>query len=116
MAVVHNCDGEVYWVPETPSNSAASEYESGATGWVDGAAAALQYYKPGGASLSTVEFDGYDAANGEMIDRKLNVTNFNKSWQQAINQCSPLSRTATLDCGKCQHKLPRTKPIRCSAV
>ena len=52
----------------------------------------MQYYKAGGSTLSTIKFDGYDAAAGQMIDRKLAVTTFNKAHRQAINQSLALEQ------------------------
>ncbi|WP_157855437.1 hypothetical protein [Kitasatospora purpeofusca] len=67
-------------------SSAARTYGAGATGSVAGLAPALQHYKAGANKLSDIKFDGFDATNGVMIDRKVSVTTFNKSYRQATNQ------------------------------
>ncbi|MFG2250976.1 polymorphic toxin-type HINT domain-containing protein [Spirillospora sp. NPDC048823] len=91
--LVHNCDGDVHWVAENASmSSAARAYDAGAAGSQSGVAPALQYYKAGGSNLSQVKFDGYDAVNGVMIDRKLAVTTFNKAFRQAQNQSLALEQ------------------------
>jgi hypothetical protein len=91
--LVHNCDGEIYWVDENANMSAAARtYDSGAVGSRTGFAPALQYYKAGGNKLQQIKFDGYDAANGQLIDRKLAVTTFNKAYRQAQNQSLALEQ------------------------
>ncbi|MCY0940948.1 polymorphic toxin-type HINT domain-containing protein [Streptomyces antarcticus] len=91
--LVHNCDGEVHWVPENAHMSPqAQAYDSGATGSRPGVAPALQYYKPTGSKLAQVKFDGFDAMNGVLIDRKLAVTHRNKTYQQALNQSQALEQ------------------------
>ncbi|MFG2471118.1 polymorphic toxin-type HINT domain-containing protein [Streptomyces canus] len=91
--LVHNCDGDIHWVNENANMSqAARKYDSGALGSRVGKAPALQYYKPGGKRLSTVKFDGMDATNGVMIDRKLNVTGYKKTYRQAQNQSLALEQ------------------------
>ncbi|MFI5758759.1 ricin-type beta-trefoil lectin domain protein [Streptomyces sp. NPDC051569] len=91
--LVHNCDGSVDWVNENANmSSAARAYDAGATGSRAGVAPALQYYKAGGNSLSQIKFDGFDAANGVMIDRKVSVTTFNKTYRQAMNQSLALEQ------------------------
>ncbi|WP_076443261.1 DNRLRE domain-containing protein [Microbispora rosea] len=91
--LVHNCDGAVNWVNENANmSSAARAYDAGAAGSRAGLAPALQYYKAGENSLSQIKFDGFDAANGVMIDRKVSVTTFNKTYRQAINQSLALEQ------------------------
>jgi RHS repeat-associated protein len=91
--LVHNCDGDVIWVNENANmSSAARAYDAGAAGSRPGVAPALQYYKAGGNSLSLIKFDGFDAANGVMIDRKVSVTTFNKTYRQAMNQSLALEQ------------------------
>ena len=91
--LVHNCDGEVYWVNENANmSSKAAKYDAGAKGSRPGLAPALQYYKAGGSTLSQVKFDGFDSPNNIFIDRKLNVTTFPKTYQQAINQSLALEQ------------------------
>ncbi|MER6093401.1 polymorphic toxin-type HINT domain-containing protein [Streptomyces bluensis] len=91
--LVHNCDGEVYWVNENANMSpSARNYDASAHGSRSGLAPALQYYKVNGAKLSQVKFDGYDAVNGVMIDRKLNVTGYPKTYRQAQNQSLALEQ------------------------
>ncbi|MFE7413807.1 ricin-type beta-trefoil lectin domain protein [Streptomyces laurentii] len=91
--LVHNCDGEVHWVPENASMSAqARAYDSGATGSRSGFAPALQYYKAGASKISQIKFDGYDATNNVLIDRKLNVTGYPKTYRQAQNQSLALEQ------------------------
>ncbi|MEV2202849.1 hypothetical protein AB0E11_23160 [Streptomyces fradiae] len=91
--LVHNCDGDVSWVNENANmSSAARAYDAGAAGSRAGVAPALQYYKAGGNSLSQIKFDGFDAVNGVMIDRKVSVTTFNKTYRQATNQSLALEQ------------------------
>ncbi|MDQ0795939.1 LamG-like jellyroll fold domain-containing protein [Streptomyces sp. B1I3] len=91
--LVHNCDGGVDWVNENANmSSAARAYDAGAAGSRAGVAPALQYYKAGGNRLSQIKFDGFDAANGVMIDRKVSVTTFNKTYRQATNQSLALEQ------------------------
>ncbi|WP_085996061.1 polymorphic toxin-type HINT domain-containing protein [Nonomuraea coxensis] len=91
--LVHNCDGDVHWVNENANmSSTARAYDAGAAGSRAGVAPALQYYKAGGKSLSQIKFDGFDAANGVMIDRKVSVTTFNKTYRQAMNQSLALEQ------------------------
>ncbi|MEU9625187.1 hypothetical protein, partial [Streptomyces sp. NPDC048155] len=91
--LVHNCDGSVNWVNENANmSSAARAYDAGAAGSRAGVAPALQYYKAGGNSLSQIKFDGFDAANGVMIGRKVSVTTFNKTYRQAMNQSLALEQ------------------------
>ncbi|MEV1070229.1 hypothetical protein [Streptomyces sp. NPDC050263] len=91
--LVHNCDGGVDWVNENANmSSAARAYDAGAAGSRAGVAPALQYYKAGGNRLSQIKFDGFDAANGVMIDRKVSVTTFNKTYRQAMNQSLALEQ------------------------
>ncbi|WP_147312468.1 polymorphic toxin-type HINT domain-containing protein [Thermomonospora umbrina] len=91
--LVHNCDGEIHWVNENANMSpAARTYDAGAIGSLTGKAPALQYYKAGSNTLSQIKFDGYDAVNGVMIDRKLNVTGFPKTYRQAQNQSLALEQ------------------------
>ena len=85
--LVHNCDGEVYWVKVNANmGDAARDYDAGAAGSQSGLAPALQYYKADSGTLSTIKFDGYDTAANQMIDRKVAVTTFGKTYQQSINQ------------------------------
>ncbi|MFD1667482.1 polymorphic toxin-type HINT domain-containing protein, partial [Streptomyces calvus] len=89
----HNCDGDVHWVKENAHMSPqARAYDDGATGSRPGLAPALQYYMSGRNSLSQVKFDGFDAANGVLIDRKLAVTTRNKTYLQAIRQSLALEQ------------------------
>ncbi|WP_242584632.1 polymorphic toxin-type HINT domain-containing protein [Streptomyces sp. MST-110588] len=91
--LVHNCDGIVHWVNENANmSSAARAYDAGATGSRAGLAPALQYYKAGASKLSDIKFDGFDATNGVMIDRKVSVTTFNKTYRQAMNQSLALEQ------------------------
>ncbi|MFS4093378.1 hypothetical protein [Streptomyces sp. AF1A] len=91
--LVHNCDGDVHWVNENADmSSAARAYDAGATDSRAGVAPALQYYKAGGKSLAQIKFDGFDAVNGVMIDRKVSVTTFNKTYRQAMNQSLALEQ------------------------
>ncbi|MFF7438843.1 polymorphic toxin-type HINT domain-containing protein [Streptomyces sp. NPDC008122] len=91
--LVHNCDGDVHWVNENANmSSAARAYDAGATGSRTGLAPALQYYKAGGKSLAQIKFDGFDEVNGVMIDRKVSVTTFNKTYRQAMNQSLALEQ------------------------
>ncbi|MFB8439426.1 RHS repeat-associated core domain-containing protein [Streptomyces niveus] len=91
--LVHNCDGDLNWVNENANmSSAARAYDSGAVGSRAGVAPALQYYKAGGKSLSQIKFDGFDAVNRVMIDRKVSVTTFNKTYRQAMNQSLALEQ------------------------
>ncbi|MFD9338141.1 polymorphic toxin-type HINT domain-containing protein [Streptomyces sp. NPDC060028] len=91
--LVHNCDGDVHWVPENAHMSPqAQAYDSGAMGSRPGVAPALQYYKPNGSKLAQVKFDGFDSTNGVLIDRKLSVTHRNKTYQQALNQSQALEQ------------------------
>jgi RHS repeat-associated protein len=91
--LVHNCDGSVDWVNENANmSSAALAYDAGAAGSRAGVAPALQYYKAGGNRLSQIKFDGFDATNGVMIDRKVSVTTFNKTYRQAMNQSLALEQ------------------------
>ncbi|THA25095.1 hypothetical protein E4198_10455 [Streptomyces sp. RKND-216] len=91
--LVHNCDGDVHWANENANmSSTARAYDAGAAGSRAGVAPALQYYKAGGKSLSQIKFDGFDAANGVMIDRKVSVTTFNKTYRQAMNQSLALEQ------------------------
>lgn len=91
--LTHNCDGEIHWVKENASmSSAARKYDDGAVGSRTGYAPALQYYKENGKSLSQVKFDGFDAQNGVLVDRKLSIKFFNKTWRQALNQSLALEQ------------------------
>ncbi|TRV82056.1 hypothetical protein FKN01_01930 [Streptomyces sp. 130] len=91
--LVHNCDGSIDWVNENANmSSAARAYDAGAAGSRAGVAPALQYYKAGGNHLSQIKFDGLDAANGVMIDRKVSVTTFNNTYRQAMNQSLALEQ------------------------
>ncbi|MGW0840373.1 polymorphic toxin-type HINT domain-containing protein [Streptomyces sp. NPDC002787] len=91
--LVHNCDGDVNWVNENANmSSMARAYDAGAVGSRAGVAPALQYYKADGKSLSQIKFDGFDAASGVMIDRKVSVTTFNKTYRQAMNQSLALQQ------------------------
>ncbi|WP_308311355.1 polymorphic toxin-type HINT domain-containing protein [Streptomyces sp. D2-8] len=91
--LTHNCDGTVYWVNENAHMSPeARAYDDGAAGSRAGLAPALQYYLPGRSSLSQVKFDGFDASNGVLIDRKLAVTTRNKTYLQAIRQSVALEQ------------------------
>ncbi|CAM5324129.1 hypothetical protein SCHAM137S_02039 [Streptomyces chartreusis] len=73
-------------------SSTARAYDAAAAGSRTGVAPALQYYKAGENSLSHIKFDGFDAANGVLIDRKLSVTTFNKTYRQARNQSLALEQ------------------------
>ncbi|WP_093744350.1 polymorphic toxin-type HINT domain-containing protein [Streptomyces sp. PAN_FS17] len=91
--LVHNCDGSIHWVNENANmSSTARAYDAAAAGSRTGVAPALQYYKAGENSLSHIKFDGFDAANGVLIDRKLSVTTFNKTYRQARNQSLALEQ------------------------
>ncbi|WP_435857106.1 polymorphic toxin-type HINT domain-containing protein [Streptomyces mobaraensis] len=91
--LVHNCDGAVLWVKENANmSSEARAYDAGAAGSRSGVAPALQYYKADAKSLSQIKFDGFDAANGVLIDRKMSVTTFNKTYRQAMNQSLALEQ------------------------
>jgi RHS repeat-associated protein len=91
--LTHNCDGEVHWVKENASMSAAArKYDDGAVGSRTGYAPALQYYKENGKSLSQVKFDGFDAQNGVLVDRKVSIKFYNKTWRQALNQSLALEQ------------------------
>ncbi|WP_246006806.1 hypothetical protein [Actinomadura pelletieri] len=92
-ALVHNCDGEVDWVNENATmDSAARAYDDGALGAVRGKAPALHYYGVNRNSLSIVKFDGVDLKNRVMIDRKLNVKGYPKTYRQAQNQSLALEQ------------------------
>ncbi|RFS86233.1 hypothetical protein D0T12_06350 [Actinomadura spongiicola] len=92
-ALVHNCDGEVDWVNENATmDSAARAYDDGALGAVRGKAPALHYYGANRNSLSIVKFDGVDLKNRVMIDRKLNVKGYPKTYRQAQNQSLALEQ------------------------
>ncbi|RBQ20028.1 hypothetical protein DP939_09355 [Spongiactinospora rosea] len=91
--LVHNCDGDIHWVNENANmSSAARAYDAGAGGSRGGGAPTLQYYKASGTTLSQIKFDGLDQVNGVMIDRKLSVTTFNKTYRQARNQSLALEQ------------------------
>ncbi|MGW6704055.1 RHS repeat-associated core domain-containing protein [Streptomyces sp. NPDC054956] len=91
--LVHNCDGEVNWVPENASMSAqAQAYDAGAMGSRPGFAPALDYFKAGASKMSQIKFDGHDAINNVLIDRKLNVTGYPKTYRQAQNQSLALEQ------------------------
>nr|BFD89060.1 hypothetical protein KitaXyl93_04200 [Kitasatospora sp. Xyl93] len=59
----------------------ARTYNAVATASRAGWAAALQYYKAGASKLSDIKFDWFDATSGVMIDRKVSVTTFNKTYR-----------------------------------
>ncbi|WP_345661002.1 ricin-type beta-trefoil lectin domain protein [Streptomyces venetus] len=91
--LVHNCDGDIHWVTETLSaGSDAAKYDAGAMGARQGFAPALQYFKAGATKLTAIKFDGVDAANKIMIDRKYNVTRYPKTYRQAQNQSLALEQ------------------------
>ncbi|MBB5873446.1 RHS repeat-associated protein [Allocatelliglobosispora scoriae] len=97
--LVHNCDGEVYWVNESSSKSgAAAHYESGATGAgavnpVTGVpqVPALDYVLHTG-EVRSVRFDGFDQAKGELIDRKHGVHTGSKTQDAAMRQSLALEQ------------------------
>ncbi|WP_051830438.1 MULTISPECIES: RHS repeat-associated core domain-containing protein [Streptomyces] len=96
--LVHNCDGEVDWVAENASKSGpAQAYEDGVTGarsrisTQTREAPALDYIHPSGQTRQ-IRFDGFDEVNGVLIDRKMAVTTFNKSYRQAMNQSLALEQ------------------------
>jgi hypothetical protein len=91
--LAHNCDGDINWVPENANmSSSARAYDSGAVGSRDGYAPALQYYQADSDTISTIKFDGFDEGNGTLIDRKVAVTTFPKTYRQAINQSMALEQ------------------------
>jgi hypothetical protein len=91
--LVHNCDGDIHWVTETLSaGSDAAKYDAGALGSRSGFAPSLQYYKAGATRLTQIKFDGLDAVNKIMIDRKWNVTRYPKTYKQAQNQSLALEQ------------------------
>ncbi|MET8453363.1 polymorphic toxin-type HINT domain-containing protein [Streptomyces sp. NPDC005209] len=96
--LVHNCDGAVDWVAENASKpGAAQAYEDAAVGarsrisTQTREAPALDYINPSGQTRQ-IRFDGFDEVNGVLIDRKMAVTTFNKSYMQARNQSLALEQ------------------------
>jgi hypothetical protein len=79
--LVHNCDGYISWVPENANVSAgAAAYDAGAVGSRTGYAPALDYINADRSTLGSVKFDGFDKASGVLIDRKVSVTTFVKTY------------------------------------
>ena len=78
---------EVTWVDESAAMSPrAADYQAGAFG-----ARSNVLTRAGQAPrLDGVRFDGFDEANGVLIDRKLSVTTFQKSLDQASRQSEAL--------------------------
>ncbi|MGW2744661.1 hypothetical protein ACWC5O_20895 [Streptomyces sp. NPDC001450] len=74
------------------AGSDAAKYDAGAMGSRSGFAPALQYFKAGAIRLSQIKFDGVDAANKIMIDRKWNISRRAKSYLQAQNQSLALEQ------------------------
>ena len=87
-------DSPVQWIPDTPKMlPAARNYEDSATGARSGVETGnrevpvIQRTLPDGGSVN-VKFDGLD--EGVLLDRKLSITTFPKSRDQAIRQSQSL--------------------------
>ncbi|WP_218619617.1 hypothetical protein, partial [Nocardiopsis flavescens] len=88
----HNCDGQVDWVQENASKDAnAQACEDGAIGARSRISSglrevpALDYIDLKGETRA-VKFDGFDEANGVMIDRKVGVAATDKTRGAIIRQ------------------------------
>ena len=78
----------VQWVEESAAMSdAAARYQAGASGARTNANTRLAQ----APQLNGVRFDGFDEMAGVLIDRKLSVTTFTKSMNQAVRQSQALS-------------------------
>lgn len=96
--LVHNCGGDVSWVPENTSrSSAASDYEAGTYGARSRVSTrqrevpALDYVTLDG-EIAEVRFDGFNPDMGEMIDRKLGVATTEKTGKAAMRQSLALEQ------------------------
>ena len=79
---------EVSWVDEAAAMSDdAASYQAGAFGARSNALTRASQ----APELNGVRFDGFDRRAGVLIDRKLSVTTFPKSQQQAVRQSEALA-------------------------